>query len=134
VPSATATISRADDPGRLARISYTYLHLPIVAGVIVAAVADELVLAHPEGHAETAGKAAILGGPALYVLGNALSKGTITRRLPLSHLAGLMLLALLAPFASAWSPLFLSASTSAILVIVAVWEQASLAQPAPGSP
>ena len=40
-------ISRSSDPGRLARLAYTYLHMPIVAGIIVTAVADELVLKHP---------------------------------------------------------------------------------------
>ena len=36
-------------PGRLARDAYTYLHLPIVAGIIVTAVGDEIVIAHPGG-------------------------------------------------------------------------------------
>ena len=40
-------ISRSSEPGRLARLAYTYLHMPIVAGIIVSAVADELVLKHP---------------------------------------------------------------------------------------
>ena len=31
-------------------LAYTYVHLPLVAGIIVAAVGDELVLAHPTGH------------------------------------------------------------------------------------
>jgi low temperature requirement protein LtrA len=35
-------ISRSSEPGRLARLAYTYLHMPIVAGIIVTAVADEL--------------------------------------------------------------------------------------------
>jgi low temperature requirement protein LtrA len=42
-------ISKSSEPGRLARLAYTYLHMPIVAGIIVAAVADELVLKHPSG-------------------------------------------------------------------------------------
>src|SRR5665213_2521032 len=42
-------ISRSSEPARLARLAYTYLHMPIVAGIIVAAVADELVLTHPGG-------------------------------------------------------------------------------------
>ena len=42
----------SDDPGRLARSGYTYLHIPIVAGIIVAAVGDELVLHHPGGHTD----------------------------------------------------------------------------------
>jgi low temperature requirement protein LtrA len=43
-------ISNSSEPGRLARLAYTYLHLPIVAGIILSAVADDLVLQHPAGH------------------------------------------------------------------------------------
>lgn len=57
-------ITSAADPGRHARVAYTYLHLPIVAGIIVSAVADELLLAHP-GHASNAAIAAMIAGPAL---------------------------------------------------------------------
>jgi low temperature requirement protein LtrA len=46
-------ISRSTEPGRMARLAYTYLHMPIVAGIIVTAVADELVLKHPGGHSST---------------------------------------------------------------------------------
>jgi low temperature requirement protein LtrA len=46
-------ISRSSDSGRLARLAYTYLHLPVVTGIIVSAVGDELLLAHPGGHADT---------------------------------------------------------------------------------
>jgi low temperature requirement protein LtrA len=44
---ARRNISSSSDPGRVARLSYTYLHIPLVAGIIVTAVGDELVLAHP---------------------------------------------------------------------------------------
>ena len=60
-------IASSDDPGRLARTGYTYLHIPIVAGIIVAAVGDELVLHHPGGHTDLKTAAVILGGPALYL-------------------------------------------------------------------
>ena len=49
---ASDRFAHSDDPGRVARNAYTYLHLPIVAGIIVCAVADELVLMHPD-HAAT---------------------------------------------------------------------------------
>ena len=39
-----------EDPGRLARDAYTYLHAPIVAGIIAVAVGDDLLIARP-GHA-----------------------------------------------------------------------------------
>ena len=40
-------ISAADDPGRLGLVAYTYCHIPIVAGIIVAAAGDEIAVAHP---------------------------------------------------------------------------------------
>jgi low temperature requirement protein LtrA len=122
----SAYIASASDPGRQARLAYTYLHLPIVAGIIVAAVADELVLAHPTGHAEAGAIVAILGSPALFLLGTALFKSTIAGRFPLSHLVGFVLLALLIPAAIELSPLLLGAAVVLVLVIVAVWEHVSL--------
>jgi low temperature requirement protein LtrA len=119
-------IAGSDDPGRVARMAYTYLHIPIVAGVIVAAVADELVLAHPGGHVEAKAAAAILGGPALYLIGNALFKRTSSKHVPLSHLVGLGLLALLVPVCGFVTPLILSAGTTAVLIVVAIWEWMSL--------
>lgn len=119
-------IASSSDPGRMARLAYSYIHIVIVAGIIVVAAADELVLAHPSGHVEMTTMATVLGGPALYLLGNLLFKSTVAARVPLSHLVGLALLALIAPMAGQLSPLLLLASASAVLVIVAVWETISL--------
>ena len=44
---ASRLIASSKDPGRLARSGYTYLHILIVAGIIVAAVGDDLALHHP---------------------------------------------------------------------------------------
>lgn len=126
---ASRTISVSADPGRLARLAYTYFHLPIVAGIIVSAVADELVLTHPAGHIDLKTTFAVLGGPALYLLGNILFKRAIWGRLPLSHLVGLGLLALLIPVAAVASPLALGAAATVILVIVGAWETRSLRSP-----
>lgn len=126
---ASHRIAQSDDPGRIARLAYTYVHLLIVAGVIVCAVADEIVLVHP-AHAETMGVAVILAGPALYLLGNALFKWTLNDRKlpPLSHLAGLSLLAMVMPFAFAHqlSALALGAATTGVMVLVAGWESIAL--------
>ncbi len=92
-------ISHSSDPGRMARLDYTYLHLLIVAGIIVSTVADELILAHALGHAEPSAIAVIIGGPALYLLGNLLFKATLSNRAPLSHVVGLILLGGLTPAA-----------------------------------
>ncbi|WP_025110651.1 low temperature requirement protein A [Pseudomonas sp. H1h] len=124
-------IAHSSDPGRQARIAYTYLHVLIVAGVIVSAVADELVLVHPD-HASDAGILVIVGGPWLFLLGNALFKWVISDRPlpPLSHVAGLLLLTLALPLAlNQWfSALMLGALTTAIVVLVALWETLSVRQ------
>lgn len=119
-------ISEDADPGRLARLAYTYLHIPIVAGVIVTAVGDELVLAHPAGHVSVAAGAAIVGGPALYLFGNLLFKRSVAGRWPLSHLVGLTLIVVATPAALVVSPLALAAIITAVLIVVGVWETVSL--------
>ena len=126
---SSTRITESDDPGRLAWVAYTVLHLPIVAGIVVVAVADELVLAHPSGHVELATALTVLGGPALYLLGNALFKRASAPHVPLSHLVGIGLLAALAalvPFLPLMTPLLLSAATTVVLAIVAAWEWISL--------
>jgi low temperature requirement protein LtrA len=122
-------IAAAADPGRLGRSGYTYLHILIVAGIIVSAVADELALAHPHGHTDLKTMLIMLGGPALYLLGTALFKRLTAPYLPLSHLVGLGLLAVLGVVYSIATPLHLAAATTAILIAVAIWEWASLKRP-----
>ncbi|MGB8401329.1 low temperature requirement protein A [Bradyrhizobium sp.] len=119
-------ISRSSEPGRLARLAYTYLHMPIVAGIILSAVADELVLKHPEGHSDLKTVLSAIGGPLLFLLGTILFKHTIRGFLQLSHGVGIITLAVVAWFAGELSPLWLSIVTTAIMMIVAVWESVSL--------
>lgn len=122
-------IAGSSDPGRLARLAYTYMHLPIVAGIIVVAVGDELVLAHPDGHVDLKTAAVLIGGPALYLIGNMLFKRVTAMRFPLSHQVGLGLLLLLVPVTPALSPLLLSGATTMVLVVVAIWEARSFRTP-----
>jgi low temperature requirement protein LtrA len=116
----------------MARSGYTYIHLLMIAGIIVVAVGDELVLHHPgghdghDGHTDLSTAAAIVGGPALYLIGNALFKRLSTSIFPLSHLVGLGLLAVLAPAAAIATPLILSAATTAVLIMVVAWEWLSI--------
>ncbi len=120
-------IASSADPGRLARLAYTYIHLLMVAGIIVSAVADELVLAHPTGHTGPATTLAVLGGPALYLAGNLLFKWATAGRLPLSHLAALLLLVLLVPLPmTGAAPGVCAAAATLVLVMVAIWENCSL--------
>jgi len=119
-------ITQSSDPGRLARLAYTYMHLPLVAGIVVVAVGDELVLAHPTGHVDVKTVAAVLGGPTLYLIGNLMFKRATGNRPALSHIVGLILLAGLVPLAPLSQPLALAAAANLVLVMVAVWETCSL--------
>jgi len=121
-------ITGSADPGRYARAVYTYFHIPIVAGIVVSAVADEITIAHPGGHMDLPVAIALLGGPALYLAGNLFFKRASARNYPLSHLVGLGLLAVIAPFALSFTPLALGAATTAVLITVAVWETRSFAR------
>ena len=119
-------ISKSEQSGRVARLAYTYLHMPIVAGIILSAVADELVLKHPLGHSDIRTIVSAIGGPLVFLVGTILFKHSIRGFLQLSHGIGIIALAALAWFASDLSPLWLSILTTAIMIMVAVWESLSL--------
>ncbi|MGY8636723.1 low temperature requirement protein A [Bradyrhizobium sp. 14AA] len=119
-------ISKSAESGHLARLAYTYLHMPIVAGIILTAVSDELVLKHPTGHSDIRTIVSTIGGPLVFLVGTILFKHAIRGFLQLSHGIGIILLLLLWWFAADLSPLWLSVATSAIMIVVAVWESVSL--------
>jgi low temperature requirement protein LtrA len=119
---ASHTISASRDPGKLARLAYTYVHLFLVAGIIVAAVADEFVLAHPLSPTEPRTTVVVLGGTALYLVGDALFKWAIAGRLPIPPIVGVLLLGPLIPVSAAMSSLALMALATLVIVAVALWE------------
>ena len=122
-------IEHSDRPGLLGRQAYTYAHIPIVAGIIVLAVGDEMVLAHPSGHAEPASLIILIAGAFLFIGGTGLFKRLTSPGgwFPLSHLVGLGLFALLGLWG--WlahpEPLALAMIAAALFVVIAVWEWGS---------
>ena len=124
----TMAITSSGDPGRLARLAYTYIHLFIVAGVIVTAVGDEFALAHPDGHADIKTASAIVGGPALYLIGTLFFRRAMTQRWPRIQLLALAALVIVFAGAGLMSPLVLSLATTAVLVITALAEKGAVAE------
>ncbi|MDD3798283.1 MAG: low temperature requirement protein A [Novosphingobium sp.] len=122
-------IEHHEEPGRIARNAYTYLHIPIVAGIVGTAVADEMLLAHPEARTEPALILAMCGGGAVYLAGVGLFKRFANpfRNFPLSHRYGLVLLALLAVWSAYAEPPALVSGWLAvgILALVTAWEWGS---------
>lgn len=126
----THQIEHSDDPGRLARLAYTYAHIPIVAGIVLTAVGAERSIMHPGSAATLAEAASVLGGVMLFLAGNGWYKAISGRNFPLSHLVGLgvsaVLLALCWIGPTALSLVGLNISATAILLLVAIWEHRSL--------
>jgi low temperature requirement protein LtrA len=115
-------MGHSDDPGRIARSAYTYWHLPMVAGIIVTAVGDELVIAHPTGPADLATVATVLGGPALFLAGHALFKYTLFGAVSVPRLVAIALLGAFVPVALAMPPLVVAVVATVVIVGVAVYE------------
>jgi low temperature requirement protein LtrA len=69
---AELRLANAPDRTRLARDGYTYLHAVLIAGVILSAVGNELVIAHATERLDTPELVVVAAGPALYLLGHVL--------------------------------------------------------------
>jgi low temperature requirement protein LtrA len=119
---AHEAFARHDDPGRLARVAYTYAHIPMVAGIVLSAVGNEMLLAHPTGHIDAVTTSILIGGPALFVAGSFWFYWLFCAKPPLSHIAGLAALGALAFAAPSVEPVWLGAATTFVLVGIGAWE------------
>jgi low temperature requirement protein LtrA len=95
--AASEIISSPEDPGRLARSAYTYFHIPMIAGIIALAAADELAVAHPGDPGTFASVALILGGNGAGPGRARVLQVCRIRRLPWSHMVAIAVLAVLTP-------------------------------------
>jgi len=84
----------AERRGRLARDVYTYLHFPMVAGIILFAVAAEKTVAHPGDALSTAGRFALVAGLGLYMLAFVGLRWRVLRRWAYERAAAVPLVAL----------------------------------------
>ncbi len=79
--------------GRLGR-DLSYLHIPFVAGIVVAAVASELVIAHPGDELHDGERLTLAAGPLLYLVGSIGFKLRVLDKLSRTRLtASLLILA-----------------------------------------
>ncbi|HEX6711393.1 MAG TPA: low temperature requirement protein A [Rubrobacter sp.] len=120
--AARETLTSTEDPGRMGRSAYTYFHLPMVAGIIAVAAADELTVAHPGEPGTLASITLTLGGTALFVAGHALFEWAVFGVLPFSHAVAVAALMALIPVGFAIPTLALSGVAGLIVVCLAVWD------------
>lgn len=76
-----------------------HVHLAMVAGLVVTAVGDELVIVHPTERTPLTWAVVMLGGPALFLLGRAGLQYLVFARVSPDRMLGLVVLIALAPAA-----------------------------------
>ncbi len=125
---ASEEIEETDEPGEVALYVFTYAHIPVVAGVILTAVAAEHLLKHPAEQGSLQLAIVIIGGPMLFLLGNFWVKHATTHIFPRLHAAAIAALAALG-FAAVftWTAL-VAAGVLIVLLAVAAGEYRHLSQ------
>lgn len=119
---ATAAIAHSSDPGRIGAY-FHYVHAIFVAGIIVSAVGNDLVLANPGMKSNFTQAAMLVAGPAVYLSGSAMYKRVVYGTTPLFHLlAAAALLVGMAPAFEYVDLLEMAWATSAVLLIVS-WRE-----------
>jgi low temperature requirement protein LtrA len=99
----------------LARDVYTYLHLPMVAGIVLFAFAMKTTLAHVGDELDTIPALGLCGGPALYLLAYVAIRIRVSRTLGRGRLVAAVSCALLLPIALVVPALV------ALTLVAAVW-------------
>ena len=114
----------AEDRGEIGRDIYTYLHLPIVAGIVLVAVGDELVIAHPADDLHGGGALIALGGPALFLAGLMACAARVGQTQSVPRAVAIVALLAAVPLAAGADGLLVSALLTAVLVGLVVAERA----------
>ncbi|MGH9288878.1 MAG: low temperature requirement protein A [Acidimicrobiales bacterium] len=116
--------TRGDERARMARDAFSYLHLPMVAGVILVALGIKKTLADVDEPLETVPTVALLGGIGLYLIGHVafrlrlhsgLGRGRLT-----AAIVSLALIPLAVQVDDALGALAIAATVSALLILYEV--------------
>ncbi len=116
------------DSTRLARDAYTYLHVVIVAGIVLTAIGDELVIAHPGEELPRDELAVVVSGPALYLLAHVVLRLRMAGTLSVRRLVGAVACLATAAVGQVAPALAVLALLVSVLVAVIVVERASEAR------
>ena len=116
-------LALAENRTLLARDAYTYLHVVIVAGILLTAVGDELVIAHPTEELPDNEVAAVVCGPALYLLAHVALRLRVTGTIGGRRLAGALACLAIGAIGTFAPALVVAALLLGVLVAVSVGDQ-----------
>jgi low temperature requirement protein LtrA len=120
---AERRLELAEHRTTLARDAYTYLHAGIVAGIVLTAVGDELVIAHPTDVLPRDEVAVVAAGPALYLLAHLVLRLRMTGTISVRRLTGAAACLAAGVLGLVVPALVLAALLVAVLAAVLVSEQ-----------
>jgi low temperature requirement protein LtrA len=106
----------------MARDSYTYLHLPMVAGIVVFAVGVKLTLADPSAELDVVPAVALCGGVALYLLALSTFKRRNIGSFNYPRLVATAVLIALAPLATVLPALLSLALVTTVMIALIAYE------------
>ena len=119
-------------PGReqnsIARDSFSYLHLPMVAGIVLLALGLKKSLEHVGDPLDTVPAAALLGGVALYLLAHVAFRWRIVHRFSVQRLVCAVVLLALIPLAIEVPAVVTLVIVAALLVALIVYENVRFAE------
>jgi low temperature requirement protein LtrA len=110
----------------LARDSYSYLHFPMVAGIVLVALGLEYTLSHVDAPLDDVHRFALLGGVAIYLLAHVLLRLRNARTVNVQRLAFAVLLFALCPISLGVSSLAALAGVTAGLWAVIAYENVKI--------
>jgi low temperature requirement protein LtrA len=126
--AAVESLAAAENSTIVARDAYTYLHAVIVAGIIVTAVGDELVIKHPTEEPSQAELIAIVAGPALYLLSHVLLRLRLSGVVSPRRLSGAAACVVIGIAASSASALVVGALLLTVLIAEIVGDHRAAAR------
>jgi low temperature requirement protein LtrA len=106
----------------LARDTYTYLHLPMVVGIVLFAFAVKTTLAHVHHQLSIVPALALCGGPALYLLAYVGLRFRVARAIGGGRLVAAVVCAALVPAALAVQAIVALALVTAVWVVLHAYE------------
>jgi len=110
----------ADNRTIMARDLYTFGHIPIIAGIILCAVGDEIVIAHPMEYLKTPYLLAVVGGPVLYLLAFVPARFRVTHGIPVKRVVGAAACVAVGVFASVTHISALATSLLLVAILIGV--------------
>jgi low temperature requirement protein LtrA len=128
---AARRLSNAE-PGReqnaIARDSFSYLHLPMIAGIILVALGFEVTLEHVGGHLHRIPAVALLGGVAVYLLAHVAFRWRNVHRFSAGRLVVAIVCVLLVPAATQVPALLTLSALALLLLALILYERARFAE------